>query len=150
MSKGLNAQQVLDNVNARIAELEDMDGWLRRMGFYTREVCGELSIFDWWTERLSLSQLKAMRTFLNQAVRMGFTGYVCFKVGASGCASGMWAHKADSEDGYSPKGDFLYRSFYSSGNYWDAQIDGEFVTNSTGHDWDEFRTVASLRKAMAA
>lgn len=150
MSKGLNAQQVLDNLNALIAEVENMDKYSRRYRLATRQLCNELSIFDWWTERMSLSQLKAMRTFLNQAVKMGFTGYVCFKVGAKYCASGMWAYRAESEDGFSPAGDFLYRSFYSAGNYWDAQIDGEFVTESTDSRWDEFRTAAQLKKAMAA
>ena len=147
MSKGLNAQQVLDNVNAYIEELEDRP-WQR--GLITRPVCDELGIFDWWTERLSRSQLKAMRTFLNQAIKMGFDGYVCFKVGAKYCASGMWAYKAESEDGYSPAGDFLYRSFYSTGNYWDAQIDGTFVTKSTDSKWNDFRTVAQLKRAMVA
>ena len=150
MSKGLNAQQVLDNVSIRIAELESMDGWLRRTGFYTRDVCNELSIFDWWTERLSLSQLKAMRAFLNQAIRMGFTGYACFKVGAKYCASGMWAYRAESEDGFSPSGDFLYRSFQSAGNYWDAQVGGTLVTEAAGVGWDAFNTAAKLRKAMVA
>lgn len=148
MSKGLNAQQVLDNVNIRISELEGTSGYFRRSGYHMREVCSELSIFDWWTERLSLSQLKAMRMFLNQAIKMGFTGYACFKVGASGCASGMWAYKVESDDGYSPDGDFLYRSFYSSNNYWDAKIWGVLLAESIGR-YDAFRTAAQLKKAMA-
>ncbi len=148
MSKGLNAQQVLDNVNARIAELEDDSTYVK--DFPIRYVCNELSIFDWWKSYLSLSQLKAMRTFLRQAIKMGFDGYVCFKVGAKYCASGMWAYKEESEDGFSPAGDFLYRSFYSTDNYWDAQIDGEFVTKSTNSRWNDFRTVAQLKRAMVA
>ena len=145
----MNVKNVLDNVNAKIEEM-DRFPYLKHAGYHTREVCNQLGIFDWWTERLSLSQLKAMRTFLNQAVKMGFGGYVCFKVGAKYCASGMWAYKNESNDGYSPDGDFLYRSFYSSGNYWDAQIGGKFVTEDTGSDWNEFNTVAKLKKAMAA
>ncbi len=151
MGKGLNAQQVLYNVNIRIAELEGMSGYFRRNGYRMREVCEELSIFDWWTERLSLSQLKAMRSFLNQAIKNGYTGYVCFKVGAEGCASGMWAHKSESDDGFSPDGEFLYRSFYSRGNWWDAMnADGKLVTESRDARWNEYNTLAKLKKAMAA
>ena len=54
-----------------------------------RDVYDELSIFDWWPETLPISRMKQMQSFLKNAIRLGFTGYVCFKVGASGCANGM-------------------------------------------------------------
>ena len=76
-----------------------------------RKVCRDLSIFDWWTETLTEKKQREMRSFLKLAIELGYTGYVCFKVGASGCANGMWAHKKQSEDGHSPDGECLYRSF---------------------------------------
>ena len=76
------------------------------------DVYKDLSIFDWWPEYLSTSHLKKMRTFLTQAISLGFDKYCCFKVGASGCANGMWASDAPTTDGYSPKDcKTLYRSF---------------------------------------
>lgn len=124
-----NAQAVLTKVEERIAQLEGIKAsdiengyfWRARKPytFYMREVCTELSIFDWWNNKLSLSQLKDMRTFLREAVKLGYTGYVCFKVGATGCANGMWAHKAESTNGYSPDGEFVYRSFTPDYTYWD-------------------------------
>ena len=69
-----------------------------------RDVCDELSIFDWWPETLPISRMKQMQSFLKNAIRLGFTGYVCFKVGASGCTNGMWAHKESSTNGFSPDG----------------------------------------------
>lgn len=147
-SKGY-AQKILDNVNAAIKELEAAKkmrynefwdeyhhigsriteyGWSpsRRM-FNIGAVCDELSIFDWWNDSLSMSQLKAMRSFLKTAIKLGFAGYVCFKVGAAGCSHGMWAHKNESTDGYSPDGDVLFHSFRSGDNYWDMSIDGEWL-----------------------
>lgn len=127
-----NAQYVLNNVNKCIAELE---GFIKTYGDYDvnrisgyhkrfrmRAVYDELSIFDWWKEYLSLSQLKQMKSFLETAIKLGFNGYVCFKVGASGCSHGMWAHKAESENGYSPDGDVLFHSFRSGDNYYSVKI----------------------------
>lgn len=145
MTKGLNAQQVLDNVNCVIARLES-HRWLK---LRTREVCNDLSIFDWWTERLSMAQLRAMRAFLNAAIDMGYDGYVCFKVGAKYCSSGMWAYKAESENGFSPKGACVYRSFYSTGNYWDAFDGREWLTGG-GEDYDTIRSARQLKKALAS
>lgn len=115
-----NAQEVLNNVEKRIA-----DGRKLRIS----SVCEELSIFDWWHEFLSVSQLKQMRSFLNQSIKLGFTGYVCFKVGAAGCGHGMWSHKEESTDGYSPNGDCLYHSFRSGDNYWGGKIGGVWTEN---------------------
>ena len=113
-------------------------------------VCDELSIFDWWRERLSVTAMREMRAFLRAARSMGFNGYACFKVGASGCASGMWAYRAESEDGYSPRGEFLYRSFYTKGNYWDAKLpDGSMLTATKGVRYDALRTAKDVRAAMA-
>lgn len=117
-----NAANVLAKVEWRIRGIEC--GHIKR--YRIDDVYEELSIFDWWNEHLSLSQLKDMRKFLKEAIKLGYTGYVCFKVGATGCANGMWAHKAESTDGYSPKGEFLYKSFTPSYNYWSIKAaDGE-------------------------
>lgn len=142
MGKGLNAAQVLANINACIDELSALQGVNslpdpRRMQwkgysndkvFKMRAVCDELSIFDWWRDTLSLSQLKQMHDFVKKAIELGFKGYVCFKVGAAGCAHGMWASTDESLDGYSPKtGDTLFHSFRSGDNYWSAEINGVWM-----------------------
>ena len=114
-----NAQPVLSKVEEYIADLEDKKA---RWGFAPKlrmwDIYRDLSIFDWWRDELSLTQLKAMRTFLKEAIKLGYTGYVCFKVGATGCANGMWANKVPTTDGYSPKGAFLYRSFTPAYTEW--------------------------------
>jgi hypothetical protein len=135
----MNARECLVNVENLIKELEDanragyasMDydrmgwkGYSSKKVFKIRAICDECNIFDWWNETLSMSQLKQMRTFLNQAIKLGFTGYVCFKVGAAGCSHGMWAHKEESIDGYSPDGDVLFHSFRSGDNYFDMELNG--------------------------
>lgn len=134
-NKEMNAAKVLENVNACIAELEEVNkprnwscdfsrmtfvGWQSKKAFKIDAVCEELSIFDWWPKTLSMSRLKEMKGFLETAIKLGYTGYVCFKVGAEGCAHGMWAAKAESEDGYSPDGKTLYKSFRPGDWYWDV------------------------------
>ena len=98
--------------------------------FLIRSVCDDLSIFDWWPEYLSKSKLGEMRQFLSEAIKLGYEGYVCFKVGATGCANGMWAHtELETDDGYSPDNcPVLYRSFTPDYRYWD-------VTDKDGN-WD--------------
>lgn len=92
-----------------------------------RNVYNELSIFDWWPETLPIYRLKQMKSFLKAAIKLGYAGYVCFKVGASGCANGMWAYKLESTDGHSPDGDFLYRSFTPDYISWCACINNEYI-----------------------
>lgn len=132
----MNARECLVNVENLIKELEigNVDherivwkGYSNTKVFKTEAIYDECGIFDWWNETLSMSQLKQMRTFLNQAIKLGFTGYVCFKVGAAGCSHGMWAHKNESTDGYSPDGDVLFHSFRSGDNYWDMELDGVWM-----------------------
>ena len=135
-----NAYEVLNKVERYISLLEvaksgkgyDFKGGMTLKGYTGVAYCisavyDNLSIFDWWNEDLSLAQLKSMRRFLKQSIKLGFTGYVCFKVGAAGCAHGMWAFKNQSTDGYSPDGDCLYHSFRSGDNYWDGQINGVWM-----------------------
>lgn len=137
-----NANNVLNNVENCIVEIQNK--WNRKLRI--REVCDDLSIFDWWNDNLSTTQLKAMRSFLNEAIKLGYDGYVCFKVGAKYCASGMWAYKAESDNGYSPDGEFIYRSFQSSDNCWDAGLaDGSLL--SAG-EWGAFKTARQLEKAL--
>ena len=116
-----------------------------------RDVYEPLSIFDWWPEVLSVSRMKDMRTFLRTAKSLGFNGYVCFKVGSEGCASGMWAYKAESEDGYSPKEcEFVYRSFQSKNNYWDViNADYSHLTDDMPR-FDSIRTARELKAAYLA
>ena len=136
-----NAEVILNNVNNCIAELERANaghgcdfnrmtykGWSSKKVFMIDKVYDELSIFDWWNETLSLSQLKQMKSFLETAIKLGFTGYVCFKVGAKYCSHGMWASTEESKTGYSPdEGDTLFHSFRCGDNYWDAEINGEWM-----------------------
>ena len=172
-----NAQNVLEEINKHIAELETVDGtdWdyrrirrtaLRRVrgeswhweykSFYAFKISAvhsELSIFDWWNETLSMSQLKQMKKFVETAIKLGFNGYVCFKVGATGCAHGMWAHKEESTDGYSPDGDTLYHSFRSEDNYWDMELNGkwlrEIITDAEDRYQFKLKEVKDVLKGVA-
>lgn len=137
-----NAEQVLASVENYIKDY--------RRPIRIWNVCDELSIFDWWVDNLSLSKLKDMRRFLREAIKLGYTGYVCFKVGARYCANGMWAHKKPRrEDGYSPDGAFLYKSFSPDYNYWDVQDDnGDFITNKLSIEYDTIKTIKELETKM--
>lgn len=120
-----NRADVAANVDEYIEKIEN--GMLSRRLRITA-VFDDLSIFDWWNDYLSLSQLKEMKMFLRNAGGLGYNGYVCFKVGAAGCSHGMWAYKKESTDGHSPDGEALYHSFRSGDNYWDARLpDGRWM-----------------------
>ena len=137
-----NAEQVLASVENYIKDY--------RRPIRIWDVCDELSIFDWWVDNLSLSKLKSMRRFLREAIKLGYTGYVCFKVGAKYCANGMWAYKKPRrEDGYSPDGAFLYKSFSPDYNYWDIQDDdGKFITNKNHIEYDAIKTIKQLEATI--
>lgn len=129
----MNNMAVLKNVEKLINEAEEykeLTGKSRK--FRIDDVYKDLSIFDWWNNYLSVPQLKQMRKFLITAYELGFTKYVCFKVGAKECSHGMWAHKEESTNGYSPKGDCLYHSFRNGDNYWDGKINGEWLHSKYG------------------
>lgn len=162
-----NAAAVLEQVKACIAELEEasqqycINDWnrMQHYGYGTKKVfktvavCEELSIFDWWNETLSMNQLKKMQEFLDKAIKLGFTGYVCFKVGAAGCANGMWAHKEESTDGYSPnEGGCLFRGFRSDTyNEWDAELeDGTWLHDICPDEGNfTFKHVKNMLQAVA-
>lgn len=55
-----------------------------------------------------------MQRFLREAKKLGFDGYCCFKVGEEGTASGKWAYKKDSIDGYSPKNGETHRGYVTA------------------------------------
>lgn len=152
-----NAQAVLAQVNKDIEELTNLtyQQYLptrhalgrysyrkhqQSYSFKIRSVYDELSIFDWWNDKLSISQLKQMKAFLEQAIKLGFTGYVCFKVGAEGCSHGMWAHKNETTDGFSPDGDCLFHSFRFGDCYWSTCIDGA---------WDMDLNLAQVKRIVA-
>lgn len=141
---GKNASEVLEVVNRMIQDGEDFKKcnkpywWaVQRKKWKIWDICEELSIFDWWNDYLSVSQLKQMRSFLNTAIKLGYTGYVCFKVGATGCSHGMWAHKLESTDGYSPKdGGCLFHSFRCGDNYWSMQLDnGDWIDSREKYEF---------------
>lgn len=139
-----NAQEVLNRVEARIAE---------NRTFRMDEVFRELSIFDWWSDKLSKSRLNEMRQFLKEAIKLGYTGYVCFKVGATGCANGMWAAVNEFEDA---KGPTLYRSFTPAYVYWDVtdkdgnwDWEGKYFDEADRRDnYDRLRTTKQLEQFM--
>ena len=156
-----NRDAVLVEVEKLIAELEDkkeqavnkvresydyrVSSWYvksrinsasREVRLRIRNVCDKLSIFDWWKDYLSLSQLKQMRSFLVTTGKLGFNGYVCFKVGSVGCSHGMWCYVKESTNGYSPDGAFLFHSFVSGENYWSCyDVNKEPIGNE---DLDEY------------
>lgn len=136
-----NAEPVLERLEKMIEA-----GWSRRIDV----VYDDLSIFDWWPEKLTITHMKQMRTFLKEAIKLGYTGYVCFKVGAHGCANGMWAHKEETKDGYSPKGDFIYRSFTPDYTNWQAKINDKNYPEATGAEWDSCKTAKQLETILAS
>lgn len=112
------AAQVLERVEERIAWFGDNP--YRRLRI--SDCYNEFSIFDWWPKYLNKSKLQEMRQFLREAIKLGYEGYVCFKVGATGCANGMWAHtELETDEGYSPNNcPILFRSFTPAYRYWDV------------------------------
>lgn len=137
-----NAKPVLERLEAMINR-----GFSREI----RDVCHELSIFDWWVNRLTVKHMKQMRTFLKEAIKLGYTGYVCFKAGASGCANGMWAYKEPTTTGYSPDCDAIYRSFTPDYTYYAFQKNGKWYPggDTDGKPYDSLKTTKMLEQALA-
>lgn len=150
-----NAVAVLAQVEGYLNLLEAKKknarySWERRPNLRIIDVCDNLSIFDWWNETLSISQLKDMRKFLNTACKLGYTGYVCFKVGATGCANGMWAYTEPTTTGYSPNNcKCIYKSFTPAYNYWSALDENRVgIEEKLGIEYDEIKTAKALEKAL--
>ena len=150
MNAEMNAAKVLENVNACIEEMEtsfsaERMTWMRgHWVFKIDAVYDELSIFDWWHDTLSMTQLKQMKNFLENAIKLGYTGYACFKVGASWCSHGMWAHRLESTDGYSPKeGGCLFHSFRYGDNYYGVKFN-----DGTWADCDKEYTLREVREML--
>ena len=141
-----NAKEVLEHVENKIAYLERMKNYYYkgyRPRLHIRDVYRDLNIFDWWCEYLSISQLKDMRANLKTAIKMGYDGYACFKVGVSGCTNGMWFHKENSTNGYSPDGDFICHSFTPAYNTWDGFINGKYLVDT--HEKENY-TLKDLKR----
>ena len=137
-----NAEVVLEKVEKLISAGKSVS---------ISEVCADLSIFDWWNDRLSTYQMMQMRAFLKEAIKLGYKGYVCFKVGATGTSNGMWAHKAESTDGYSPNNcDIIFRSFSPSYTYWQFKKDSVWYPESGDkeHPYDSLNTPTKLEAFM--
>lgn len=127
--------------------------------FFISSVCDDLSIFDWWPEYLNKTKLREMRQFLKEAIKLGYTGYVCFKVGAKGCANGMWAHtELETDDGYSPSNcPTLYRSFTPAYCYWDVtdkdgnwEFEGKYKDDEDRRqNYDRIKTIKELEAFIA-
>lgn len=161
--KDKNAKVVLEEVEQLIAEYENKKAeidsrhysrweWKPRVkGYPMRDVYKRLSIFDWWVNTLGITRLKQMREFLREAIKLGFTGYVCFKVGAKGCANGMWAHTDESTDGYSPDtGECIYRSFTPAYTYWSFTKNGVWFPNGKAGEEDAYDSLNTVRKFEVA
>lgn len=150
------APEVLKRVEEKIAWFENHPCSKLR----TADCCKEFSIFDWWHEYLSKSNLQEMRQFLKEAIKLGYTGYVCFKVGAKGCSNGMWAHtELETDRGYSPMGcPTLFRSFTSAYRYWDVtdkdgnwEWEGRYPTKEDRwENYDNLKTIKDLEAFIEA
>jgi len=138
-----NAEAVLNEVNNILDEMECEGKHNVRMD----DVYDKLSIFDWWKDRLTRSDLNNMRRFLEVGIELGFTGYCCFKVGVTGCANGMWVHVHESEEGYSPRGACLYRSFTPAYTYWSfCTEEDEWVPSHKDDEYDRIKTAKQLKE----
>lgn len=159
MYKKYNAEPVLKEVEKLIAEYEQKKAEIdsrhysywsvkpRVKGYPMDDVYERLSIFDWWVETLGIAHLRQMRSFLREAVKLGFTGYVCFKVGAEGCTNGMWAHTDESLDGSSPNtGECIYRSFAPSYTYWSFTKNGEWFPSGKDGEENAYDSLDTMRK----
>lgn len=122
----MKAREVLKNVEWYIAQEESRKKAGYSTGLWINAVYDNLCIFDWWNDYLSLTNLKQMRSFLKKAIALGFEGYACFKVGASGCANGMWVHMEESDERCSPDGACLYRSFTPDYTRWSINLGKEW------------------------
>jgi len=133
------------------AVLEKLDFYIERgCSIPMRQVYDDLSIFDWWTETLSVSKMKQMKSFIENAIRLGYKGYVCFKVGASGCANGMWASTEESKDGCSPdNGNTLYRSFSPDYTYWSANVNGKWFPENSNQAYNSCKTIKQLEELIS-
>lgn len=128
--------------------------------FLISSVCDDLSIFDWWPEYLSKSKLREMRQFLKEAIKLGYEGYVCFKVGATGCANGMWAHtELETDDGWSPDNcPVLFRSFTPAYCYWDVtdkkgkwEFEGKYESEEDRRkNYNKLKTIKDLEAFIEA
>lgn len=126
-----NAREVLSKLNDLIDNIDNMYEHKYRVA----DICFDLNIFDWWLDDIYKNKLLEMERFLKESIKLGYDGYVCFKVGAEGCSNGMWAHKEESINGYSPSGDALYKSFTPSYNYWSIKSRGQwYPTRDEGAD----------------
>ena len=135
--KGDYSKSVPANVIANIDKM--LDSSYPGARWRIDSVYDDLAIFDWWPEYLSISKLKQMKAFLQQAIKLGFDKYCCFKVGASGCANGMWASDAPTTDGYSPSNcKTIYHSFTPDYSYWDVDL-------GTGFTDQQFKTIGEVR-----
>lgn len=135
-----NAEQVLERV----------EHYIERGGSYPIEyIYDDLSIFDWWPKRLTQTHLKQMRAFIKEAIKLGFTGYVCFKVGASGCANGMWAADVPTTNGYSPNNcKTLYRSFTPDYTYYSVDLNDGRGFISGDKEYDSIKTIKMLEELL--
>lgn len=144
-----NAQPVLNNVEELIAKggSYNMRGKLED----GRTVYDTLSIFDWWPDKLTQNHLRQMKAFLKEAIKLGYTGYVCFKVGASGCSNGMWAYKEPTTTGYSPDSDAIYRSFTPDYTYYAVCVDGKWYPDeeTNGEPYDSCKTTRQLEELIS-
>ena len=150
----MNRESVAKNVDALIEVLEGYKVRGMKPRVRIAVVYKNLSIFDWWLDHLSLTQLKQMRDFLKTAGEMGYNGYVCFKVGAKGCSHGMWAFKEESTTGHSPDGECLHHSFRSGDNYWDVLLPSglwlsDRYRNSEGRSEKWQFTLKEVKTALA-
>lgn len=139
-----NAAEILTNVEIKLENIDTL--WNKK--YRIADVCDDLSIFDWWNDYIGSSKLNQMKSFLKLAIKLGYDGYVCFKVGAHCCANGMWAYKKESTTGYSPDGDYIYRSFTPDYTCYEANINGKTYPAALNKEWNSVKTAKQLKDML--
>lgn len=143
MGNMYNAQEVLNRIEKAL-----------KQKYYKKpveSVCDQFNIFDWWKDYLTASHLKQMRTFLREAIKLGYIGHVSFKLGATNCSNGMWAFKEQSADEYSPEGPALYRSFTPEYTYWDiTKLNGSWKWDKSIKQYNTLKSIKDLEAFIEA
>ena len=113
-------------------------------------VARDLMIFEYHISDLTQTHLRAIRRFLKEAEKLGYTGFAQFQIGNSWLPSGMWAYKERSENrNCAPKGEFLYRSFQPKDNHWEVLwADGCLYPEREGYN--NIKTIKELERYIAS
>lgn len=112
------AEEVLKNVNKMLTEAEYYKKHNGKIKWYldSLKICEDLSIWKYQDRIMTVSKLKEMKKFLENAIKLGFTGHAFFLVGKKGYGHGMWVYK--NYHPYNKINECLYHSFVNGKNYY--------------------------------